>query len=511
MKLRERSVLALKAAESPPSSITMPVTTPDPHERLATALGNRALGRLVQRQLAPGPAAVRYEREAHRVADAVVREPAAEQPAAIRPETRTARQSRALGPALAAGRPMTRAERDYFEPRFGADFSDVRLHTGARAGRLSQGLGARAFTYGRDVAFANAEYAPHSTSGRQLLAHELAHVVQQRSTGPGASAAGRPLSAAPVGIQRWTSLGSVGWENPFTRNPVTYTLTVGTQSEWEQHLRNVDDEDEFHHRLFPFLRTVVGEPWDVVTRHPLNFRNYHNSISRDPNQSEIRALALALFAVGEPLDLPHGGALEGGPFVRTFDRLMSAFIQQYQGIFITEFGRRGQEIPGANVRAVAGQSGRRVRSAMIQNAGATAMKGVDLLVTASAMSPGTPREVARAQASETIRNAGRLIRHTLEEHAAAVAAEERVLNTVFDLAWARLPGGGALAETAKSLLKLGFKEMIKSAASDSGPSTQATNINSEFVATLHQLVRDGHMTASDLNDAINGFEAVRRP
>lgn len=71
--------------------------------------------------------------------------------------------------------------RAYFEPRFQADFSTVRLHPEAAA---AQQEGARAFAHGPDIAFAPGQYAPGSRSGLTLIAHELAHVVQQRRGGP---------------------------------------------------------------------------------------------------------------------------------------------------------------------------------------------------------------------------------------------------------------------------------------------------------------------------------------
>jgi Domain of unknown function (DUF4157) len=65
------------------------------------------------------------------------------------------------------------------EPRFGADFSGVRVHTDAGADGLNRSLSAKAFTTGRDIYFRQGEYNPGSSSGRSLLAHELTHVVQQ--------------------------------------------------------------------------------------------------------------------------------------------------------------------------------------------------------------------------------------------------------------------------------------------------------------------------------------------
>jgi hypothetical protein len=62
---------------------------------------------------------------------------------------------------------------------FGADFSQVRIHTDSRSEEMNQGLSARAFTHGSDIYFNRGEYNPGSTAGKTLLAHELTHVVQQ--------------------------------------------------------------------------------------------------------------------------------------------------------------------------------------------------------------------------------------------------------------------------------------------------------------------------------------------
>jgi hypothetical protein len=81
-----------------------------------------------------------------------------------------------------AGRPLDSAARAFFEPRFAADFRGVRVHTGGEAAHAARSIGARAFTAGSDVVFADGEYAPESTEGQRLLAHELTHVVQQGET-----------------------------------------------------------------------------------------------------------------------------------------------------------------------------------------------------------------------------------------------------------------------------------------------------------------------------------------
>ena len=81
------------------------------------------------------------------------------------------------------GRPLDPDARKQAEARFGESFDDVRVHTGGEAERLADALGANALTEGRDIAFAGGKYSPSTSSGRKVLAHELAHVVQQRRGG----------------------------------------------------------------------------------------------------------------------------------------------------------------------------------------------------------------------------------------------------------------------------------------------------------------------------------------
>ncbi len=84
---------------------------------------------------------------------------------------------------LQAGAPLDSTTRGRMERAFGYDFSGVRVHTDAAAAGLSTALNARAFTIGGDVAFAAGEYQPGTLMGDALIAHELAHVVQQGGAG----------------------------------------------------------------------------------------------------------------------------------------------------------------------------------------------------------------------------------------------------------------------------------------------------------------------------------------
>lgn len=75
--------------------------------------------------------------------------------------------------------PLPDTIRRFMEPRFGTDFSQVRIHTDASSAHVARAVNARAFTVGRDIVFGHGQYAPDSNEGKRLLAHELTHTLQQ--------------------------------------------------------------------------------------------------------------------------------------------------------------------------------------------------------------------------------------------------------------------------------------------------------------------------------------------
>jgi hypothetical protein len=97
------------------------------------------------------------------------------------------------------GLSLPEGTRRSMEDAFGHDFSRVRIHLDAEAGRISSGLGARAFTHGSEIYFGEGMYDPEGESGRRLLAHELTHVVQQGEAPPNRSTrAIAPVAATPA-------------------------------------------------------------------------------------------------------------------------------------------------------------------------------------------------------------------------------------------------------------------------------------------------------------------------
>ena len=87
--------------------------------------------------------------------------------------------SQQINSTKGSGNNLDRPVRSFMETRFGTDFSDVKIHTGEYAVQMSKELNAQAFTVGNDIYFNSGKYNPGSDSGKQLLAHELTHTLQQ--------------------------------------------------------------------------------------------------------------------------------------------------------------------------------------------------------------------------------------------------------------------------------------------------------------------------------------------
>src|SRR5579871_3378506 len=119
-----------------------------------------------------------------------------EGPGAVTPAAAEALRS------LGAGAPLPPSERSFFEPRLGHELSGVRVHAYPGAARAARELRAEAFTLRNDVAFAEGRYQPGSARGRELLAHELVHVIQQGGASPLPGAAAPGVAAAPPRIAR---------------------------------------------------------------------------------------------------------------------------------------------------------------------------------------------------------------------------------------------------------------------------------------------------------------------
>jgi outer membrane protein OmpA-like peptidoglycan-associated protein len=100
------------------------------------------------------------------------------------------------------GRPLDAATRNFMEPRFGTNFSNVRVHTDGKAAESAKAVDALAYTVGKDIVFAAGQYSTESSAGNKLLAHELAHTVQQGSVSTQASTATNSPASVGATIAR---------------------------------------------------------------------------------------------------------------------------------------------------------------------------------------------------------------------------------------------------------------------------------------------------------------------
>jgi hypothetical protein len=209
---RERRALTASLAPNP---------SPAPYlsrfHQLQQSIGNQAVGRLLesrrpQTSLKIAPAGDALEQEADHVADQVMRLPA---PAHVpgssvlsAPEASLQRKCASCeeeeeknklqrkesgdGPGIAPpivhealnslGEPLDAATRAFVEPRFGHDFSRIRIHTDPLAAASARAINASAYTVGHNIVFGRDRYDPSSSSGLRLISHELTHVVQQGVT-----------------------------------------------------------------------------------------------------------------------------------------------------------------------------------------------------------------------------------------------------------------------------------------------------------------------------------------
>lgn len=140
-------------------------------------------------------------------------------------------------PPAEPGRPLDDPTRFDMEARFGQDFSGVRVHSEGAAADTARHAGAKAYTIGQHIAFAPGRYAPASSAGRHLLAHELAHVVQQRRGGArpaldagaaheqGAHAAAQAVvsGSGPVAVAGATGVGMARSADDWLRGSVDLT------------------------------------------------------------------------------------------------------------------------------------------------------------------------------------------------------------------------------------------------------------------------------------------------
>jgi uncharacterized protein DUF4157 len=335
---------------------------------LQRTIGNQAVLRMLSR---PGPVVQpkltinqpgdQYEQEADRVAEQVMRMPDPEAAARLRSMQSTGadlqrkcagceeqdklqRKETGTGPETAPlivhqvlaspGQPLDAEGRAFFEPRFGCEFSQIRIHTDTRAAESAKSVGALAYTVGSNIAFARGRYAPDTAAGRRLLGHELTHVLQQSQS-----------AHTSVGVQKLASPDTL-----LEREADHVAETVTGQA-----AKLVDEISPAPSTLQRVCQNGIGSPsgcigveGDVVGDHFL-FEVGCDDFRAPPKYPQDEEARLRLFAAtvssGDSLDI-HGFASEEGNATSN-NNLSCARSIKAQSVLNAEFILAGKAVSSA--------------------------------------------------------------------------------------------------------------------------------------------------------------------
>jgi Domain of unknown function (DUF4157)/Lipase (class 3) len=195
------------------------------------------------------------------------------------------------------GAPLPADVRHFFEPRLGRPLDDVRIHTDAGSADAAASLGARAFTAGRDIAFAGGEYAPGTPRGRAVIAHELVHVTQPAATRPVIhrlredEPKGTPIKTFPQNLAK-----------PFKPDPAFYELLAHDIS----YLENLEgrylyraDQSFFKQPLPPSPDPLTPRFFDYLSL-PQALPDHFALLNRPPDLDGSRALYYEIEKFADP-------------------------------------------------------------------------------------------------------------------------------------------------------------------------------------------------------------------
>lgn len=355
-----------------------------------------------------------------------------------------------------AGQPLDAATRAAMEPRLGHDFSAVRVHADADAARHTALRGAEAVTLGSDIGFAAGRYAPGTPEGRELIAHELAHVVQQsgtRGAGQGGEAleaqaheAGArathggempALGAAPRTEQRRIPLrdGGRGLGSGMARidELITRLNTISTGLDFAvvggaltATLRPGGTLSDFDRQMQAFIDDPTSIPMRMVTRHNLLGNatvGFHTPIAVDTwadgyvdiddllASSDLGLQTSLVHLLRERQATPRYDARIGTPSLDAnfagpraeFDRTHAAGLQAELRVLRDFFSDPSIVMVDANTRLFRNDRGHRIIEHPREGRGA-AGRGI-LAIDWDVVIPGPPRRVMTAEAYRDMRRA----------------------------------------------------------------------------------------------------------
>lgn len=234
-----------------------------------------------------------------------------------------------------SGQPLDARTRAFMEPRFGHDFSHVRVHTDTKAAESARAVNALAYTVGRSMVFGSGQYQPHIYEGRGLLAHELTHVMQQGEKTPLDGSAGRQMlfdetAAGQVAEIEADQFAADATATPRWRPIVTEMHTPALQ-------RRTSGSPDVQVRSPVFEETVTqlsdiagatsGRPLSIAER-ALAFRIFGRSI----DYARVRLItldALEYRTVGNNIYIPRNFTIANAEIAQTLIHELT-HVWQYQ-------------------------------------------------------------------------------------------------------------------------------------------------------------------------------------
>lgn len=229
-----------------------------------------------------------------------------------------------------SGQPLESTTRALMEPRFGHDFSKIRVHADARAAELAQAVNALAYTVGHNIVFGANQYAPGTLAGQKLLAHELTHTIQQDATTPPVPKDGNPISSVQSAEieaeQAATNVVAGKGGGDFVTERTGLALQRQTHGTPSVSVRSPAFEE---------LVTQVSTVGAAISGRPLNAREtglargvFANSIDY-PRVSLIPTDVLEYRTVGNTIRVPENFTIANAEMAETFIHEMT-HVWQYQ-------------------------------------------------------------------------------------------------------------------------------------------------------------------------------------
>jgi hypothetical protein len=274
------------------------------------------------------------------------------------------------------GQPLTSTVRDFLEPRFGYNFSNVRIHADRQAAEAAQQVHSRAFTVGRDVVFGAGEYAPGTAAGRRLLTHELVHVIQQESGGgesavrlrpggtsiqraeperPPTEASESELAADVDALEAITAIEG-DYSTLFEQLQIVQAEALAQSINWQSMFRVVGaafaDAMELHEDAVQEAQQQAEDRADVVSAVvavvAVGLLAYGSTIVQGSKElaTSTQALVNALEDAAQQALESTSQAASEAMLTDHLDSVTSEVPQSFQNYFLNEVGRAHQEILG---------------------------------------------------------------------------------------------------------------------------------------------------------------------